>query len=60
MDNVNIGFVRGDVKKPEIKEVALEKYRELTKLKLQAQRDKKLKYPASFLKKKNNFLFHCN
>ena len=22
--------------------------------------DKKFKYPASFLKKKNNFLFHCN
>jgi len=22
--------------------------------------DKKLKYPASYLKKKNNFLFHCN
>ena len=22
--------------------------------------DKKLKYPASFLKEKNNFLFHCN
>ena len=22
--------------------------------------DNKFKYPASFLKKKNNFLFHCN
>ena len=23
-------------------------------------KDKKFKYPVSFLKKKNNFLFHCN
>ena len=40
-DNVNIGFVRGDVKKPEIKEVALEKYKELTSLKLRAEKEKK-------------------
>ena len=23
-------------------------------------KDKKFKYPASFLRRKNNFLFHCN
>ena len=62
VDNVNIGFVRGDVKKPEIKEVALEKYRELTQLKLQAQREKKLKYPDniifnSFIDYKNDYTY---
>ncbi len=61
-DNVNIGFVRGDVKKPEIKEVALEKYKELTKLKLQAEKEKKLKYPDnimfnSFVNLKNEYTY---
>ena len=61
-DNVNIGFVRGDVKKPEIKEVALEKYKELTSLKLRAEKERKLKYPDgimfnSFVDLKNEYTY---
>lgn len=42
VDNVNIGFVRGDTKDPKAKDVRLDDYRKLTRLKIEAISRKRL------------------
>lgn len=49
VDQVNIGFVRGNPKNPATKRVTVEKYRKLTNLKLESLKNNSLKYPNLFM-----------
>ena len=50
IDNINIGLVRGDPKNPMTKQVELEKYREITSIKVNAVESKDLLYFGFLLK----------
>ncbi len=50
-DNVNIAFVRGNPKDPTVKEVSLNKYKQLTELRMSVVNSKKLKYFNFFMSK---------
>ena len=52
VDNVNIGFVRGEPKDPAVKQsVSIEKYREITDLKVNAIDSEEMKYFNLYMKK---------